>query len=77
MLEPSGDIAVLVNRCAHRSAQFCSASRGSAKEFVCPYHQWTYDLTGKLLGVPFRRGFRGQGGMPDDFELEEHRAAAA
>jgi salicylate 5-hydroxylase large subunit len=67
-----GEIGVLVNRCAHRSAQFCSATRGSVKEFVCPYHQWTYDLGGKLLGVPFRRGFRGQGGMPDDFRLEEH-----
>ncbi len=68
----AGAVQVLVNRCAHRSAQFCSAARGSAKEFVCPYHQWTYDLGGKLLGVPFRRGFRGQGGMPADFRLEEH-----
>ena len=68
----AGEIGILVNRCAHRSAQFCSVTRGSAKEFVCPYHQWTYDLGGKLLGVPFRRGFRGQGGMPDDFRLEEH-----
>src|SRR5690242_3495189 len=37
--DPSGEINVLVNRCSHRSAQFCSASRGSAKEFTCPYHQ--------------------------------------
>jgi len=37
---------------------------------MCPYHQWTYDLTGKLLGVPFRRGLRGQGGMPADFRPE-------
>ncbi|MGH7064494.1 MAG: aromatic ring-hydroxylating dioxygenase subunit alpha, partial [Stellaceae bacterium] len=50
----------------------CPAARGSVKEFVCPYHQWTYDLGGKLLGVPFRRGFRGQGGMPADFRPEEH-----
>jgi salicylate 5-hydroxylase large subunit len=70
--DAAGEIRVLVNRCAHRSAQFCSAARGSAKEFVCPYHQWTYDLSGKLLGVPFRRGFRGQGGMPADFRPEEH-----
>jgi salicylate 5-hydroxylase large subunit len=67
-----GTISVLLNRCAHRSMQFCSASRGSAKEFMCPYHQWTYDLAGNLLGVPFRRGFRGQGGMPADFRPEEH-----
>src|SRR5207302_3470104 len=25
-----------------------------------------------LLGVPFRRGYRGQGGMPADFRPEEH-----
>ena len=70
--DASGEVQVLVNRCAHRSAQFCSAGRGSAKEFVCPYHQWTYDLGGNLIGVPFRRGYRGQGGMPADFRLEEH-----
>ena len=67
-----GAINVLVNRCAHRSMQVCTANRGSAKEFVCPYHQWTYDLAGNLLGVPFRRGYRGQGGMPADFRPEDH-----
>jgi phenylpropionate dioxygenase-like ring-hydroxylating dioxygenase large terminal subunit len=70
--DPSGEVNVLVNCCAHRSARFCSATRGTAKEFVCTYHQWTYDLGGKLLGVPFRRGYDGQGGMPADFRPEEH-----
>ena len=69
---PDGEIAVLLNRCAHRSMRFCAASRGNAKEFTCPYHQWTYDLSGKLLGVPFRRGLHGQGGMPADFRPEDH-----
>ncbi|HWB47931.1 MAG TPA: aromatic ring-hydroxylating dioxygenase subunit alpha [Stellaceae bacterium] len=67
-----GQVHVLVNSCAHRSMQFCSANRGSVKEFTCPYHQWTYDLEGKLIGVPFRRGLRGNGGMPADFRIEEH-----
>ncbi|MBV9552748.1 MAG: aromatic ring-hydroxylating dioxygenase subunit alpha, partial [Alphaproteobacteria bacterium] len=67
-----GAVRVLVNRCAHRSMQFCAANRGTVREFTCPYHQWTYDLEGKLIGVPFRRGLRGQGGMPDDFRIEEH-----
>jgi salicylate 5-hydroxylase large subunit len=67
-----GAINVLINRCAHRSMQVCTASRGTAKEFVCPYHQWTYDLAGNLRSLPFRRGYRGQGGMPADFRLEEH-----
>jgi salicylate 5-hydroxylase large subunit len=67
-----GMVNVLLNRCAHRSAQFCNANAGNAKELVCPYHQWTYSLKGELTGVPFRRGYRGQGGMPEDFRLEDH-----
>jgi len=67
-----GQVRVLLNSCAHRSMQVCGANRGTAKEFICPYHQWAYDLEGKLLGVPFRRGFRGQGGMPEDFRPDEH-----
>jgi salicylate 5-hydroxylase large subunit len=67
-----GQVRVLINRCAHRSMQFCSANRGTATEFTCPYHQWTYDLDGNLLGLPFRRGLRGLGGMPEDFRTEDH-----
>jgi salicylate 5-hydroxylase large subunit len=67
-----GEINVLVNRCAHRSAQFCNVNAGTMKEIVCPYHQWTYDLEGKLVGVPFRKGYRGVGGMPDDFRMEDY-----
>ena len=68
-----GQVHVLLNSCAHRGMQFCSANRGAVKEFTCPYHQWTYDLEGRLFGVPFRRGLKGQGGMPADFRPEEHR----
>lgn len=67
-----GSITVVENRCAHRGVQFCQKHLGSAREIMCPYHQWTYDLTGKLIGVPFRRGVKGQGGMPVSFRLEEH-----
>jgi salicylate 5-hydroxylase large subunit len=70
--DASGAINVVVNRCAHRGVAFCQHEFGNAKEFVCPYHQWTYDLAGKLLGVPFRRGYKGQGGMPDDFDPLAH-----
>jgi phenylpropionate dioxygenase-like ring-hydroxylating dioxygenase large terminal subunit len=45
---------------------------GAAKEFICPYHQWTYDLAGNLIDVPFRRGLKKEGGMPASFRLEEH-----
>ena len=67
-----GAVNVLPNRCAHRGVQFCRTPSGNATTFTCPYHQWTYDLGGRLLGVPFRKGVHGQGGMPADFQTAEH-----
>jgi salicylate 5-hydroxylase large subunit len=70
-----GGINVLPNRCAHRGVQFCRAPYGTTSTFTCPYHQWTYDLGGRLLGVPFRKGVHGQGGMPPDFRPADHGLA--
>jgi anthranilate 1,2-dioxygenase large subunit len=67
-----GSIHVFENRCAHRGAEFCRSSRGNNKEFVCPYHQWSYDLKGNLQGIPFKRGVNKAGGMPKDFRNEDH-----
>lgn len=52
-----GEVAVLVNRCMHRGTMVCQADRGSARTFQCPYHGWTYDLSGGLLGVPYPGGY--------------------
>lgn len=72
----NGDISVVENACAHKGMRFCKKSVGNASEFRCPYHQWSYDLQGNLQGVPFRRGVKKNGkvngGMPADFQLEEH-----
>jgi len=67
-----GHVNVFENRCAHRGAELCRPAAGKTTEFVCPYHQWTYDLAGNLTAVPFRRGIQKQGGMPADFKLEDH-----
>ena len=70
--DAEGTVHVFENRCAHRGAEFCKTYRGNTEHFTCPYHQWTYDLSGSLASVPFRRGVKGKGGMPDSFKLEEH-----
>jgi salicylate 5-hydroxylase large subunit len=67
-----GAIHVVVNRCAHRGVMFCHASTGNATRFTCPYHQWTYAPDGRLLGVPFKKGVGGHGGMPDGFSNADH-----
>ena len=66
-----GRVNVLENRCAHRGMQFCQERNGQSKTFVCPYHQWSYDCDGDLIGVPFQKGVRGRGGMPAGFVRED------
>lgn len=34
--------------CAHRGSRMLGADSGTVKAFVCPYHQWVYDLDGRL-----------------------------
>jgi len=63
-----GRIKAFVNRCAHRGATVCRERHGATKRFLCVYHQWSYSLDGDLVGVPYIKGIRGAGGMPDDFD---------
>lgn len=53
-----GSLSAFHNVCAHRGTAIVTKMSGnSAKCFVCPYHGWTYDITGKLIAVPERRDF--------------------
>lgn len=44
-----GAIRSFHNSCRHRGSRICSAAKGSSPKLVCPYHQWTYELDGRLL----------------------------
>jgi anthranilate 1,2-dioxygenase large subunit len=70
--DTDGEIYAFENRCAHRGAMVCLDNQGNAKDFSCVYHAWTYNLQGDLLGVAFKDGVQGQGGMPASFCLEDH-----
>jgi phenylpropionate dioxygenase-like ring-hydroxylating dioxygenase large terminal subunit len=67
-----GSINAMVNRCAHKGALVCYKRRGTVREFICVYHNWTYDLAGNLTGVAFRKGVGGKGGLAADFRQDEH-----
>ena len=46
-----GELQAFYNVCSHHGT--CVASgEGRAKQFVCPYHGWTYGLTGELKKAP-------------------------
>ena len=50
--DKDGDIQALFNACKHRGVKVCRTDAGSASRFVCPYHGWTFDTKGALVGAP-------------------------
>lgn len=67
-----GRINALLNRCAHKGSLVCYKPRGNIRELTCVYHNWVYDLDGKLTGVAFRKGVGGKGGVGPEFENGAH-----
>lgn len=45
---PDGALNGYHNTCRHRGARICRTERGHANRLICPYHQWSYDLDGRL-----------------------------
>ena len=49
--DQSGELRAFSAVCRHRGA-VVATGKGNCKAFTCPYHGWTYALTGKLLNAP-------------------------
>jgi len=47
-----GLLRAFFNVCRHHAAAVMTAPCGKVDRLRCPYHGWTYDLTGRLRGVP-------------------------
>jgi nitrite reductase/ring-hydroxylating ferredoxin subunit len=58
LLSRDGDGAVraFLNYCRHRGARPADGC-GNTHRFTCPYHAWTYDSAGRLVGMPGQEGF--------------------
>lgn len=52
--DAEGGLRAFHNTCRHRGSRLCRAARGRLRgnRISCPYHNWTYNLTGALVGVP-------------------------
>ncbi|MDT7723877.1 MAG: hypothetical protein QOI21_453 [Actinomycetota bacterium] len=53
--DEDGEIRGHLNSCRHRGMQVCRAEMGNTSHFRCPYHGWTYNNKGSLVGVPAGR----------------------
>ena len=58
VLTREGDIKGYYNVCQHRAHQLVKDS-GNAPMIVCPYHAWSYELTGQLRGGPNTKSVQG------------------
>ena len=57
-----GELRAFFNTCRHRGSRLVDASRGRLRALVCPYHRWTYRLSGELSQARH---------MPADFDAAE------
>ncbi len=46
-----GEVRVFYNVCQHRAHELAQG-KGTTRVVVCPYHAWTYELTGELRAGP-------------------------
>lgn len=51
-----GRVHALANVCRHRGVRVADGA-GDARRFTCPFHAWTYDLEGNLIGMPAADAF--------------------
>jgi len=63
-----GALRAFQNACRHRGSAICEGSGSGLTELRCPFHNWTYDLAGRLREVPSRRQY---GITNDDYPLVE------
>jgi phenylpropionate dioxygenase-like ring-hydroxylating dioxygenase large terminal subunit len=52
-----GQVRAFLNVCSHRQALVVETACGKASRFTCPYHGWTFNGEGKLIGLADRQKF--------------------
>ena len=58
--EADESVRAFHNVCRHRGTRLCVESHGHFSGSIqCPYHSWTYDLSGRLIGAPHMDGTAG------------------
>ncbi len=50
--DDTGTFRAFVNSCRHRGVVVETEARGAKRRFSCPFHAWTYDSGGALVGLP-------------------------
>jgi phenylpropionate dioxygenase-like ring-hydroxylating dioxygenase large terminal subunit len=65
----TGNIKAFLNTCSHRGVHLCTADSGKKKTFTCPYHGWSYNLDGELVGISLGDQVFGEEMKKDEWAL--------
>jgi phenylpropionate dioxygenase-like ring-hydroxylating dioxygenase large terminal subunit len=57
--QKDGGLRAFANVCRHRGSRILDGDGGCARKLTCPYHAWTYELDGRLSGVPDATSYPG------------------
>lgn len=52
-----GQLRLYLNACRHRGVKVALAACGTTTRLVCPFHAWSYNLDGNLVGLPEAEAF--------------------
>ncbi|MBJ88448.1 MAG: ring-hydroxylating oxygenase subunit alpha [Woeseia sp.] len=65
--DSNNEIRAFHNTCRHRGSTICTKNSGhfANGRIICPYHTWTYDLSGELVATPYRTD-------SDDFSMSNY-----
>ena len=55
--DPAGKFKAYANVCSHRGAEIEQERRGVKSKFSCPFHGWTFNNQGSLVGYPQSKQF--------------------
>lgn len=69
--DSQGQLRCLLNVCPHRGAKIVREKSGNARSFSCIYHAWTFNNSGKLIGLTDANTY------PHDFKADARHQLSA
>ena len=69
--QEDGSVRGFLNNCRHRASGLLYEPAGNCgKTMTCPYHNWAYNIDGRLIGIPDRARM-----YPDDLPTSDYGLA--
>lgn len=66
--QQDGSVKGFLNNCRHRASGLLFEPAGNCgRTMTCPYHNWAYDIDGRLIGIPDRARM-----YPDDIPTDDY-----